>query len=50
MKTNKCKHAFVTTEDEHIKLKAGLVTFYDHCPGNGMGPLSKNKISKEVNK
>jgi len=46
------KHAFAnqekctTTQNEHKKLKPGLVAFYDIRPGNGAGLFSKEKISK----
>jgi len=46
------KHAFAsqkkctTTQNEHKKLKPGLVAFYDIGPGNGAGLFSKEKISK----
>jgi len=46
------KHAFsnrkkcTATQNKCKKLKPGLVAFYDIRPGNEMGLLSKEKISK----
>jgi len=46
------KHAFTnqkkctTTQNQHKKLRSGLVVFYDIRPGNRAGLFSKEKISK----
>jgi len=45
MKRNVLQHKFNTK-----KLKPGLVAFYDIQPGNGVGLLSKENISKEGDK
>jgi len=33
-------------QNDHNKLKPGLVAFYDIRPGNGAGLFSKEKMSK----
>jgi len=46
------KHTFTnqkkctTTQNKQLKLKPGLVAFYNILPGNGAGLFSKEKISK----
>jgi len=53
LKVTQQKHAFAnqkkctTTQNKHKKLKPGLVAFDDKRPGNGAGPFSKEKISKQ---
>jgi len=38
------------TQNKHIKLKLGLVAFYDIWPGNGEDLFSKEKIRAEKTK
>jgi len=45
-KKTKARFSRTTTQNEHKKLKPGLVAFYDIWPGNGASLFSKEKIGK----